>query len=172
MEIRDLKNKLLSNDNEYPHFQEWKSQIIENLLIDDDKIFNILKSENNPERFINLLVYYKLVDKNNSEKIKNLLRTGTHSDGEYIFEDNDWFKVGDKTKSPQGPTIVVHSDPETKSVTWDIKKEITEEEIYKDLSNLISKFESVQLKSFHQKPKLIQLIKSLKTIRNKFKRQI
>lgn len=87
-----------------------------------------------------------------------------------LSEDVRDFAIGKSTNTSQGKTVVTDIDPETQSVTWSIKKEVNDEDIYKDLTNLIKKFENAQLKDFHSKPKLIQLVKDLKTIRNKFKR--
>jgi hypothetical protein len=87
-----------------------------------------------------------------------------------INEDIGDFKVGDKTKSGNRTTTVTDINPETGSVTWVVDKGINDEEIYEDMTKLIDKFSRVQLKDFHQRPKLIQLVKDLKSIRNKFKR--
>lgn len=79
-------------------------------------------------------------------------------------------KVGDTNKSGGRTTTVTDIDPETQSITWKINKEIDDNEVYDDMTKLIDKFSKVQLKDFHSRPKLIQLIKDLKSIRNKFKR--
>jgi len=89
-----------------------------------------------------------------------------------LGEDVRDFKIGQTSEKGGRKTTVTDIDPETQSVTWSVKKDIGDEEIYKNLSDLISKFEKVQTKDFHSRPKLIQLIKDLKTIRNKFSRTV
>ena len=89
---------------------------------------------------------------------------------EGIFNEVSKFKVGDKSRSGDITTQVTDVDDETQSVTWDVKNEITDETIRKDLSSLITKFEKVHMKNFHDKPKLAGLVKELRSIRNRFTR--
>ncbi len=87
-------------------------------------------------------------------------------------EDVSDFSIGSSKQSDGHKSTVTDVDPTTQSVTWKIEKEIDETEIWNDLNKVIKKFETIQTKHFHSKPKLIQLIKDLKTIRNKFSRTI
>ena len=89
-----------------------------------------------------------------------------------LNEDVSKFKIGQTSQSGGHKSTVTDVDPTTQSVTWNIKKDITDKEIWDDLTKLIKKFETVQVKDFHSRPKLIQLIKDLKTIRNKFSRTV
>jgi len=89
---------------------------------------------------------------------------------EGVFNEVSKFKVGDKSRKGDITTTVTGVDDETQSVSWDVKNEITDETIRKDLSSLISKFENVHMKNFHDKPKLSGLVKELRSIRNRFSR--
>lgn len=89
-----------------------------------------------------------------------------------LHEGVDDFHIGQTSNNNGIKTTVKDIDTTTQSVTWDVKKEVTDEDIHKKLTQLISDFEKVKLKDFHSRPKLIQLVKDLKTIRNKFSRTI
>jgi len=93
-------------------------------------------------------------------------------DDKNLDEDVSNFKVGQTKQSDGHKSTVTDVNTTTQSVTWDIKKDITDKEIWDDLTKIIRKFETIQVKDFHSRPKLIQLIKDLKTIRNKFSRTI
>jgi len=89
-----------------------------------------------------------------------------------LNEDVSDFNIGQSSETGGRRTTVTDIDPETQSVTWSVKKEVDDSTIHKDLTDLINKFEKVQLKDFHSRPKLIQLVKDLKSIRNKFSRTV
>ena len=89
-----------------------------------------------------------------------------------LLEGIEDFHIGKTTNTGDNKTTITDVDQETGSVTWSVKKDISDNEIHKDISSLIKKFETIQVKEFHSRPKLIQLIKDLKTIRNKFSRSI
>jgi hypothetical protein len=89
-----------------------------------------------------------------------------------LNEDVSDFHIGQSSETGGRKTTVTDIDPETQSITWSVKKEVDNSTIHKDLSDLITKFEKVQLKDFHSRPKLIQLVKDLKSIRNKFSRTV
>ncbi len=93
-------------------------------------------------------------------------------EGNGLNEDVSDFNIGQSSNTGSRKTTVTDIDPETQSVTWSVKKEVDNDTIHKDLSDLITKFEKVQLIDFHSRPKLIQLVKDLKTIRNKFSRTV
>lgn len=92
--------------------------------------------------------------------------------GYSISEDVSGFNIGQTKTSDGHKTTVTDVDDTTQSVTWSVTKELTDKEIWDDLTKLIKKFETIQTKDFHSRPKLIQLLKDLKTIRNKFSRTI
>lgn len=94
-----------------------------------------------------------------------------HED-EDLDEDVSNFKIGQTSQSDGHKTTVTDVDPTTQSVTWSVKKDITDKEVWDDLTKVIRKFEVIKTKDFHSRPKLIQLIIDLKTIRNKFSRTI
>jgi hypothetical protein len=89
-----------------------------------------------------------------------------------INEDVSGFNVGQTKQSDGHKSTVTDVDPTTQSVTWNITKELGDKEIWDDLTKIIRKFETVQVKDFHSRPKLIQLVKDLKSIRNKFSRTV
>ena len=93
-------------------------------------------------------------------------------DDDELDEDVSDFNIGQSSETGGRRTTVTDIDPETQSVTWSVKKEVDDSTIHKDLTDLINKFEKVQLKDFHSRPKLIQLVKDLKSIRNKFSRTV
>lgn len=93
-------------------------------------------------------------------------------DDENLDEGVDDFHIGQTSNNNGIKTTVKDVDNITQSVTWDVKKEVTDADIHKKMTQLINDFEKVKLKDFHSRPKLIQLVKDLKTIRNKFSRTI
>lgn len=184
MDIKDAKNRLLSEIkiNNPSKFENFKRNIIKILerdkeFTDDEEqkedinsyIENIQSSTD--ENQIKKNLYYYLYSDDNMVQDYIDVALGKAS-FDPIYEDVNDFTIGKTTQTSQGKTIVTDIDPETQSVTWSLNKGVTDEDIYKDLTNLIQKFEKAQLKDFHNKPKLIQLVKDLKTIRNKFKRTV
>lgn len=86
-----------------------------------------------------------------------------------ITEDISGFEIGKTTQTDTGKTTVTAIDPETKSVTWKVDKDITNDDIHKDLSVLINKLELYR-KKYPDTQKLLSLIQKIKFIRNTFKR--
>jgi len=107
-----------------------------------------------------------------SEYARELFKQRTGKEYDDLNEDVSDFNIGQSSETGGRRTTVTDIDPETQSVTWSVKKEVDDSTIHKDLTDLISKFEKVQLKDFHSRPKLIQLVKDLKSIRNKFSRTV
>lgn len=107
-----------------------------------------------------------------SEYARELFKQRTGKEYDDLNEDVSDFNIGQSSETGGRRTTVTDIDPETQSVTWSVKKEVDDSTIHKDLSDLINKFEKVQLKDFHSRPKLIQLVKDLKSIRNKFSRTV
>lgn len=98
--------------------------------------------------------------------------SGYIDDEDELDEGVDDFHIGQTSNNNGIKTTVKDVDNTTQSVTWDVKKEVTDQDIHKKMTQLINDFEKVKLKDFHSRPKLIQLVKDLKTIRNKFSRTI
>jgi Icc-related predicted phosphoesterase len=96
----------------------------------------------------------------------------TNAKNKLLSENLERFPIGKETNSGTGKTIVTDYDPETQSVTWKVKKDFDEDEIYDDLTKIIEKLEKVAVNRFHKNPKLTLLIKDLKTTRNRLKRSM
>jgi predicted metal-dependent hydrolase len=92
-----------------------------------------------------------------------------NQDDNYLEEKIEDFEVGKTTETPTGKTTITDIDPETQSVTWTVNKSINDNDIHKDLSNIIHKLESYKSK-YEDKKRLASLLQKLKFIRNTFKR--
>lgn len=86
-----------------------------------------------------------------------------------LKEDIGDFQIGKTTTTDTGKTTITDIDPETQSVTWKVNKDLTDDDIHRDLSKLIDKLESNQ-KRYHDQKRIKQLLQKLKFIRNTFKR--
>ena len=75
------------------------------------------------------------------------------------------FKVGDVKRKGDITTKVTDIDDTTNSVSWDVKSEITDDTIKKDLTSLINKFDK-----YKDQDKLKELVRELRSIRNRFSR--
>lgn len=83
-----------------------------------------------------------------------------------------WFQKGDISDREYSKHIVTDSDEDKKSVSWDIKREIKEEELLKDISSIIIQLEIIRLKKYKSRDrvKLEDLIRDIKSFKNRFTR--
>lgn len=181
MEIRDSKNFLLKEikinnpsygglsmedfldykDKAEEEFDNYSENISDDEREEFDRYSNQVENSKNVKDIDDALLWLFSGDPNTLSDFKNGLS-----------EDVRDFNIGQTSNNNGIKTTVTDVEPETQSVTWDVKKEITDEDIHKKMSSLINDFEKIKLKDFHSRPKLIQLIRDLKTIRNKFSRTI
>ena len=175
MNIRDAKNRLLSEikiNNPNPTFEMWEKlkssiyDIMDNSWSEelDTEYFSMINKITNGFG----LDWNKLSNPKRTELINN---TKKLLDKYKIDEDVNDFTIGKTTQTSQGKTIVTDIDPETQSVTWSVNKNLTDEDIHRDLSKLISKLESNK-KNYSDEKRLKSLLQKLKFIRNTFKRSM
>ena len=175
MNIRDAKNKLLSEikvNNPNPTFEIWEKlklsiyDIMDNSWSEelDTEYFSMINKITNGFG----LDWNKLSNPKRAELINN---TKKLLDKYKIDEDVNDFSIGKTTQTSQGKTIVTDIDPETQSVTWSVNKNLTDEDIHRDLSKLINKLESNK-KNYSNEKRLKELLQKLKFIRNTFKRSM
>ena len=175
MNIRDAKNRLLSEikvNNPNPTFEIWEKlklsiyDIMDNSWSEelDTEYFSMINKITNGFG----LDWNKLSNPKRAELINN---TKKLLDKYKIDEDVNDFSIGKTTQTSQGKTIVTDIDPETQSVTWSVNKNLTDEDIHRDLSKLINKLESNK-KNYSNEKRLKELLQKLKFIRNTFKRSM
>jgi hypothetical protein len=86
-----------------------------------------------------------------------------------LNEEIDDFQVGDEKTIGGKSHKITDIDPETKSITWDIKKRLNDGDIHNELTKLIN-FLTDRKDEYHDPKRLKELITKFKFIRNTFKR--
>lgn len=87
-----------------------------------------------------------------------------------LSEDIDnGFDVGDSKNIKGKIHTITDIDPETQSITWDIKKNLNDDDIHNELTKLIN-FLMNRKEEYYDYKRLNRLLQKLKFIRNTFKR--
>jgi len=146
-------------------FENYRENIGENEIEDFNNYLDKVENTDTIQDLDDALEWLYSGDKSQVEETKDHILKG-------LQEDVSKFKVGQTTQAGGHKSTVTDVDPTTQSVTWNIKKEISDKEIWDDLTKLLNKFEAIHLKDFHSRPKLNSLIRDLKTLRNKFSRTV
>lgn len=145
-------------DRAQDEFYNYEENISEEEREDFDRYNNQIENSNTLKDIDDALLWLYSGDQKNVDAIKNGLQ-----------EDISGFEIGKTTQTNTGKTTVTAIDPETQSVTWKVDKDITNDDIHKDLSVLINKLELYK-KKYPDTQKLLSLIQKIKFIRNTFKR--
>lgn len=104
-----------------------------------------------------------------SKLVKEIrIHTPGSSVGE-ISESLGGFEIGDEKVVGGDRHKIVDINPETQSVSWDIRKGMNDGDIHNYLSEIIKKLE-LGKKDYYDQKRLARLMQKLKFIRNTFKR--